>query len=72
MNSNIIPGVGKIAVGDRIIFKSPTRDDYRRATRQVVGFDSLGRPLVVYKGWSDFVVFPSEVISVIKAEGGAA
>ena len=54
----------EMRVGDLLTFKSVTRDSYRKATRVIVGFDSLGRPQVRYGGWSDFIVYPKEIISV--------
>lgn len=57
----------KMHVGDLLTFKSATRCSYRKATRKIVGFDHLGRPMVRYAGWSDFVVMPHEIISSEKA-----
>lgn len=55
----------RIKVGDRIKFKAATRYSHETATRKVKGFDSYGRPLVGYAGWSEFVVHPREVLDVI-------
>jgi hypothetical protein len=55
-----------IKVGDRIKFKSATRDSYRVATRVVRGLDSQGRPLVGYAGWRDFIVHWHEMIEVLE------
>lgn len=55
-------------VGDRLTFKAATRSHYRKATRLINGFDTLGRPLVNYHGWSDFVVQLHEIISCEPAE----
>lgn len=54
----------KMRVGDLLTFKAATRCSYRKATRKIKGFDHLGRPLVGYSGWSDFIVMPKEIISV--------
>lgn len=51
-------------VGDLLTFKAATRCRYRKATRKIKGFDHLGRPLVGYSGWPDFIVMPREIISV--------
>ena len=56
----------QLKVGDRIKFKSATRDSYRVATRVVRGLDSQGRPLVGYAGWLDFIVHRHEIIEVLK------
>ncbi len=50
--------------GDWLTFRSATRCSDRRATRKIRGFDELGRPMVGYAGWSDFVVMPKEIISI--------
>lgn len=54
----------KMHVGDLLTFKAATRYSYRKATRVITGFDSYGRPLVRYEGWSGFIVQPKEIISV--------
>lgn len=54
----------KMRVGDLLTFKAATRCSYRKATRVITGFDSLGRPEVRYAGWSNFIVQPREIISV--------
>lgn len=54
----------KMRVGDLLTFKAATRCDFKKATRIITGFDSYGRPLVRYAGWSDFIVQPKEIISV--------
>lgn len=54
-------------VGDYIVFKAATRHSYRKARRKVTGFDTLGRCLVRYAGWSDFIVHSHEIISVERA-----
>lgn len=56
----------KMSVGDLLTFKAATRCSYRKATRKIKGFDHLGRPLVGYAGWSDFIVQPKEIISVVR------
>jgi hypothetical protein len=52
-------------VGDRIKFRSATRDSFRVATRVIRDIDELGRPLVRYFGWCNFVVRSDEIISVL-------
>jgi hypothetical protein len=52
-------------VGDRIKFKSATRDSFRVETRVIRDIDELGRPLVRYFGWRNFVVRSHEIISVV-------
>ena len=54
----------KMNVGDLLTFKAATRYSFKKATRVIKGFDHLGRPLVGYAGWSDFIVQPKEIISV--------
>lgn len=54
----------KMRIGDLLTFKAATRCHYRKATRIITGFDSYGRPLVRYAGWSGFIVQPNEIISV--------
>lgn len=54
----------KMQIGDLLTFKAATRCSYRKATRRITGFDSYGRPLVRYAGWSGFIVRLSEIISV--------
>lgn len=56
---------GVVRVGDRIKFRSATRDGCRAAVRKVVGIDEFGRPLVAYHGWSHFVVLHREVLEVL-------
>jgi hypothetical protein len=57
-----------VKVGDRIKFRSPTRVSDRTVTRKVVSLDPLGRPCVVYEGWSDFVVRWDEVQEVLPCD----
>lgn len=57
----------KIRIGDRIKFKAATRWAFRAVVRKVKGFDHLGRPLVGYGGWSEFIVHPKEILEVIKS-----
>lgn len=66
-----IPELGdtEINIGDRIKFKSATRDGNRAAWRKVTGFWNYGplykgEPTVTYKGWSDFLVHPFEILEV--------
>ncbi len=56
----------KMRVGDLLTFKAATRASYRKATRKIRGFDELGRPLVGYSGWDNFIVRLDEIISVEK------
>lgn len=53
----------KMQIGDLLTFKAATRYSFAKATRKIKGFDHLGRPLVKYAGWSEFIVRPSEIIS---------
>jgi hypothetical protein len=55
----------KMQIGDLLTFKAATRCSYRKATRKIRGFDSYGRPMVGYEGWSNFIVQPKEVISFV-------
>ena len=56
-------------VGDRITFRAVTRWSNGKAeTRKVNGFTELGWPTVRFGGWGEFVVRPSEVVHVHKAE----
>ena len=65
--------VSKINVGDRIVFRSPTRDGCRKANRIVTGFwnqySEHRQPTVRYFGWSNFAVKASEIIEHIPAGG---
>lgn len=61
-------GVGQVKIGDRLTFKSATRDSCRKATRPITGFDSFGRPLVNYASWRGFIVMPHEIISIEESE----
>lgn len=54
--------------GDRITFKAATRYSFQKATRVVKGFDHLGRPLVQYNGYTDFIVCWPEVIKILPAK----
>lgn len=56
-----------VEVGDRIVFKSPTRSGTTKAERKVNGFWMNGFPTVRFQGWGDFVVKPSEILEVKKA-----
>lgn len=55
-------------IGDLLTFKAATRSHYRKATRPIRGFDKLGRPMVAYHGYRDFVVQLDEIISAERAE----
>ena len=56
----------KFEIGDTITFKAKTYYQYRKATRKVVGIDISGCPLVVYEGWTNFLVKLDEIIEVKK------
>jgi len=56
----------QFSVGDWLTFKAATRSDYRKARRKITGIDEMGRPMVGYAGWTDFVVRPDEIIKVEK------
>lgn len=60
--------LARFKVGDRITFKSATRSDYKKATRKIVSIDDLGRPRVRYHGWDNFIVMPTEILDVEKAD----
>lgn len=46
-----------------VTFRAVTRWSGREKNeRKLRGFDSEGRPLVYFGGWSDFVLRPSEVV----------
>ena len=51
-------------VGELLTFKAATRSHYKQATRVIVSVDHVGRPCVRYHGWSNFAVWPDEIISV--------
>lgn len=55
-----------IKVGDRITFRSPTRDGCRTATRVVNGFyaGDTSLPTVRYNGWAKFAVRQWEITLV--------
>lgn len=58
-------------IGDQLVFRSPTRDNCRKATRPIVAFTDLGKPwgmairVSKYNGWEGFLVKLNEVIEVI-------
>ena len=54
-----------LTIGDRITFRSPTRDGCRTATRIINGFNHCGLPTVAYFGWPQFVVAPHELIELV-------
>jgi hypothetical protein len=60
--------MSKIEIGDRITFKSNTRHGSPTLTRVVKGFwgEDGDQPSVRAHGWTDFMVYSHEVISVIK------
>lgn len=53
-----------INIGDRIRFRSPTRDGTRTVWRVVNGFWASGEPTVRYYGWDNFVVHLDEILEV--------
>ncbi len=56
-----------IEIGDRIKFKSATRNSNNAVWRRVLGFwGDTSMPTVRYEGWSDFVVKLSEIIEIEK------
>ena len=57
----------KIKIGDRIKFKSPTRNGSISVWRKVVGFwGTTSMPMVRFNGWSNFVVKLSEITAIEK------
>ena len=67
MNTNVEKhGTGintdKITAGDRIKFRSWTRDHCRDAVRIVTGRDYLNRITVRYFGTGGFIVYDHEII----------
>jgi len=52
-----------VEVGDLVRFKAACREGAPTVTRKVNGF-YLGQPTVRYRGYADFVVRPSEILSV--------
>ena len=73
MSDSIDIPQGHIEVGDRIIFRSPTRWSNERATRIVRGciisdnyaFPSSPRILVRYASCDDFIVHSHEVLEIL-------
>lgn len=53
-------------LGDRIKFRVATRDSNRAATRKVVGRRMDGGYEVRYRGYSDFIVHPHEVLTIYR------
>jgi len=51
----------RILVTFRAITRWSGREKHERKLR---GFDSVGRPLVYFGGWSDFVLRPREVVEL--------
>ncbi len=52
-----------------VTFRAITRWSGReKNTRKLRGFDSVGRPLVYFGGWSDFVLRPREVQELVLVE----
>jgi len=57
----------KIKIGDRIKFKSPTRNGSISVWRKVNGFWGITlMPMVRFNGWSNFVVKLSEITAIEK------
>ena len=53
----------EFTIGQRITFKSPTRDGCIKATRVING-SFRGLPTCRFNGWSAFVVREHEVINI--------
>jgi len=52
-----------------VTFRAVTRWSGREKNkRKLRGFDSEGRPLVYFGGWSDFVLRPREVVELVLVE----
>lgn len=51
--------------GDRIVFKSPTRDGCRKANRIVTRIDEQCVYVTSYLSWSGFMVKNSEILEVM-------
>lgn len=64
--------VKDIQEGDRITFRSPTRNGNRKLTRVVNGFWPNGLPTVRAHGWDRFVVAAHEIQEVIPKESASA
>lgn len=62
--------IANIRLGDRITFRSPTRDGTKTLTRVVNGFWVNGNPTVRAHGWSNFVVAAHEISQVSNASRG--
>jgi hypothetical protein len=57
----------KIKIGDRIKFKSPTRNGSFSTWRKVNGFwGNTNMPTVRFEGWSNFAVKIHEIIDIEK------
>jgi len=55
----------QIKVGDRIRFRSPTRNQDRTVWRTVNGFwPNTDKPTVRFNGWPDFVVYRDEITEI--------
>ena len=59
---NLSPTVSKVEVGDEVTFRADC--DHRKTTRKVKGFDSLGRPLVAHRGYSQFILHWRDISAV--------
>jgi len=67
MELNVMPNFKKFKKGDIITFKAATRWGCNKATRVVVGVCIYtGRPMVRYGGWSNFEVYPREVLAITR------
>ncbi|UTS82845.1 hypothetical protein [Phaeobacter piscinae] len=64
--------IQEIKEGDRITFRSPTRDGNRKLTRVVNGFWPNGLPTVRAHGWGNFVVRAHEIQEIIPKEDASA
>ena len=64
----------KSDIGKRVVFRATTRYSDRKATRVIKGIIGNGNIVVSYAGWSDFQVYPHEIIEILephqKQKGG--
>ena len=50
-------------IGNTIVFKAPTRNGFKKATRKINGtFNSL--PTARFNGWDKFVIKSNEIIEI--------
>lgn len=62
------PDISNLAVGDRITFRSPTRNGSPKLTRIVNGFWPNGMPTVRANGCPNFVVDAHEIHEIETGE----